>query len=217
MARQQVYLEDCDGTPPLADNWTQWYPGWGTVSFSGGVLTAGGGEIVGMYYTSWSGGDNQYCELTLGTLSWAGSNNRSLAGCRMQGSDATRDGYFAEIRDHGETAKTFRVTKWLNGTESEIATTTVTAVTGDKISLEAETSGSNVLLRAYHNTTLVHDTSDTASVITGGAPGAALFEVPPRADDISIGTLGDPAGQLIVSTFRIHGRRPRGFAPGHAR
>ena len=212
MARTQTYLEDCDGTPSLATNWTQWYPGWGTCSFLTGELTAGGGAVIGIYYTAGVGSDNQYCELKVTALGWYGSSNRVLAGVRMQGSDATRDGYFAELRDHGETAKTFRVTKWLNGTESEIATTTVNAVTGDKISIEVETSGANATLRAYHNTTLVHDTSDTASVITGGAPGVALYEVPPRADDISVGTLS--AGGATLQAVERGRAAARGLARG---
>lgn len=188
MARTNVATETFGGT---LGNWTQWYPGWGNCSISAGVLTSGGGAFVGIV---WSGsgtfGDDQYCKVTAGGLAWNGATRRSAAGVRLQGSDATRTGYFARVRDDAASVRTCELVKVLNGTETVLSTTTTAVANGDTIAIEA-TGTSPVTLTFWLNDAQLTalDITDSSSPITGGKPGCGIYDPEFTLDNADLGTL----------------------------
>lgn len=189
MARVQEATEAFGGT--LA-NWTQWYPAWGNASIVGGALQPAGGAFTGVRYSATSPSSNdQYCKVTVGTLAWNGPNCQCAPGVRVSGSDGTRSGYFARVKDDAAANRTFEIIKVVSGTETVLSTTTRAISTGDTIDIEVE--GTN--LRAFHNGTQVSALDITDSALSSGDWGICgnVDATDPTADDADMGTLGASA------------------------
>lgn len=196
MARTQVATDNFNRAgPALGSDWTQWYPAWGfAVIGASTVFTGPGGVLMGAHWTgAGSFGDDQYCKVTLaGTVAF--TNNAVAAGVRMQGSDSTRSGYFAQCLDNNDPNRTFRILKVLDGTQTVLSTVSRAMASGDTIAIEA-TGTSTVTLTAWHNDVQVTalDITDSSSPLTGGKPGICITETNPTADDFDAGTVGAAA------------------------
>lgn len=198
MARSNVATESFSGT--LA-SWAQWYPGWGAASISSGGVQFPGGAATGIRWTGTGSpaGDDQYCKCTVNGGGWYGTSYRRGVAVRMQGSDATRTCYWVRVWWDSGGARTWEIGKTVNGTETQLATTTrSTADSGDTIAIEAEGTS----LRAYHNDVEVTALAVTDAEITGGTWGLV-------GQDIAAGFVSDDAdmGDLIGASIAQEGSR----------
>lgn len=167
---------------------------WGDLSTGGGygLVTVASNTVrspAGYGYDSpaarWIGAgefsEDQYSALDYNFAAAPGSGAGYISGavCRASADqDATRDYYFAYVEDSWPNdTRLVRIGKIVNGTYTSLGTVSSAAFGGTgtvRLTLEAETSGADVLLRAYagaSETPLLSVTDNSGTRLFGGRPG----------------------------------------------
>lgn len=166
---------------------------WGELSTSGGygAVAVTSNTAVGPGYGAnspaarWIGAgtftDNQYAAIDINFAGATGSGADFIMGVVLRATadqDATRDYYYGYVEDSWPNdARLLRIGKIVNGTNTSLGTVSSAAFGGTgtvRFTLEAETSGADVLLRAYagaSETPVLSVTDNSGTRLFGGLPG----------------------------------------------
>ena len=120
----------------------------------------------------WSGtgtfSDDQYSQIVVTGVSEITASYSVGVGVRNStDTGANRDGYWFEFQEDSGTAKTTRILKVVNGSVTQLSTTTINWADGDTMRLDI--IGSD--LKAYRNDTLISALNVTDTALTTGKPG----------------------------------------------
>lgn len=193
--------------PPTGAMATDTFSGSGTltspwvdyISASVPKLTQSGGNVAasaaaastGYYYGGAASGNNQFSEITIaGSLGSA--QTYCTASTNVSGNNGTRALYQITV-----TSNAWYLTKVVAGNGTDVASGSNTfngSGTPVVVRLERETSGSNVLLRAYKDGVQFASYTDTSSVLTGGQPGLEVYAAVGVLTPVSEWSGGDLAG-----------------------
>lgn len=111
--------------------------------------------------------DDQYSLATLLTIDDLGTANRVGVTTRASGSAGTRTHYEAYVINNGVGNKTTHICRWVNGTRTALANTTVAWAANDTLRLVSIGTGHKV----YRNDAEITALAVTDSNITTGKPG----------------------------------------------
>lgn len=146
------------GEPTITSNAVTGQSGWGNGASAG-------------RYTAATFGADQYSQAVLGGLGFFGADIGAGVIVRASADqDAAKDYYGLRVLDDGASTRTIRIGKYVNGTWTQLTTTTATVGNGDTIRLEVDSTGP-ANLRAYINGTIVSALTTTDSSLTSGQPG----------------------------------------------
>lgn len=161
----------------LGANWTQQ-----NAANAGNIQINASIQIEGQYSAQptdqhatavWAGAgtfnDDQYSLATLVTLTDAGTAYRSGVTTRATGSASTRTHYEAYVIHNGVGNKTTHLCRWVNGTRTAIANTTVAWAANDTIRLVSIGTSHKV----YRNDVEIAALSSTDANISTGKPGVS--------------------------------------------
>lgn len=161
--------------------------GFGQVAVAGNVVTTNSPFGASSPAARWIGAgtinEDQYAGVDINLAGWSGSGASYVGGVVLRATadqDGARDYYYAYIEDtFPATSRVVRIGKVINGTDSPLANTTSPAFGGTsgavRLTFEAETSGSDVILRVFDGTEEVTPvlsyTDNTGTRLFGGQPG----------------------------------------------
>lgn len=186
MARTQICSETVWAS--LA-NFTQLNNVWGAVMSFNSSTQVGvgvGSTVVGCANVVWSGtgtfnGQDQYCKITIGALTTlstdyvVGVSVRTSNDVRNNSTDTERDMLAVLIGSVAGSGGSNPTTlwKWVNGTNTQIATTNTTWTNGDTLALEADGISSATNIRVYKNDVEITALTQTGynSQLSTGKPG----------------------------------------------
>lgn len=153
---------------------------WGDIDTGGGngapqissnAATGQSGWSVGASaarYTATTIGADQYSQFVIGGLAFNGSDTGSGALVRSSADqDGAKDYYAVRVLDDGTTTRTILIGKYVNGTWTQLTTTTQTIANGDTIRIEVQST----TLRAKINGTTIAALTTTDSAHASGQPG----------------------------------------------
>jgi len=189
-------------------NWTNVRPFNGNISVSGGVAVQTNAASTDSGSARWTGAGSftadQYAKAVVGGMSYTNSNN--VAGVILRASsdtDSNRDYYLVIVQDDNSSgsAHTVQIHKIVNGTITQLSTTTQTYSNGDTIEAEAE----GTTIRAYRNGSIISALTVTDASLSSGNPGIILGGGSLTLDNWEGGNLTAGGSVLIWSSSVMNG------------
>lgn len=180
MARTLIASDDFNRAGPgLGSNWAQLSSGRGDVVINSSTKVTGQFGVLSNDHSAarWVGSgtftDDQYASVKVQSLtSFAGTNDRVGVIVRASAdTDANRDYYLATAdADSATSTHLVRLSKWVNGTFTQIHSGNATLAENDRLELEAEGTTIRVCI---NGTAIGGSFTVTDSDISTGKPGVA--------------------------------------------
>jgi hypothetical protein len=195
MARVQVASDNfnrADGT--LGTNWDDMHAGFSqSVIDTNQVRGNSGVDEPARWNGTGTFTSDQYSETEIQSLSFLNDNYRTGVIVAGTGHDGTRTYYYAAVSyDGGGPDYLTRITKCVNGTDTDLVTGRKNWANGDRLGLEVTGDGSGgVNLVVTNGGAAVSGMSyhDTSSALTGGKPGIYELANAVRADNWTGGNI----------------------------
>lgn len=207
--RTSVATDDFDRAS-LGSDWAQLNSGFGSISITSNEAVGTTANWPNGPVARWVGSgtftDDQYAKVVLQQFGFQTQAYVHGVACRASADTAgDRDFYYAVLKHNAGTAtsKIAAVGKMVNGTATELATTTgISWAEGDTIELEVEGTD----LRVYRNGSEITALASTDSDLASGQPGIIASNGVAYADDWEAGNLSTGgAGQPFPHA--LHARR----------